>query len=79
MVDNNIKGKYSSHLVIQRIGTSFGLHMEFLNGGLKGLTEGLAQILIPYGINVNSIAPGSTATGLIGIKEGDSITSEEME
>ena len=45
--------------------------------GLKGLTEGLGQLLIPYGINVNAIAPGSTATGLIGIKEGDSITSEE--
>ena len=45
--------------------------------GLKGLTEGLGQMLIPYGINVNAIAPGSTATGLIGIKEGDSISSEE--
>ena len=45
--------------------------------GLKGLTKGLGQMLIPYGINVNAIAPGSTATGLIGIKEGDSITSEE--
>lgn len=45
--------------------------------GLKGLTEGLGQIFIPYGINVNAIAPGSTATRLIGIKEGDSITSIE--
>lgn len=45
--------------------------------GLKGLTQGLAKMLIPYGINVNAIAPGSTATNLIGIKEGDSITSEE--
>lgn len=45
--------------------------------GLKGLTKGLGQMLIPYGINVNAIAPGSTATGLIGIKEGDSITSAE--
>ena len=45
--------------------------------GLKGLTEGLGQIFMPYGINVNAIAPGSTATRLIGIKEGDSITSIE--
>ena len=45
--------------------------------GLKGLTEGLAKMLIPYGINVNAIAPGSTATGLIGVKEGESITSKE--
>ena len=45
--------------------------------GLKGLVEGLGKMLIPYGINVNAIAPGATATSLIGIKEGDSITSNE--
>lgn len=45
--------------------------------GLRGLTEGLAQILLPYGIVVNGIAPGSTATGLIGVGEGDSIASTE--
>ena len=47
--------------------------------GLKGLTEGLGKILVSYGINVNAIAPGSTATGLIGIREGDSITSNDNE
>ena len=45
--------------------------------GLKGLVEGLAKMFAPYGVNVNSIAPGSTATGLIGIKDGDSISSNE--
>lgn len=45
--------------------------------GLKGLTEGLGKMFIPYGINVNAISPGSTATGLIGIKDGDSIASDE--
>ena len=45
--------------------------------GVKGLTEGIGKMLIPYGITVNAIAPGSTATELIGIKEGDSITSNE--
>lgn len=45
--------------------------------GLKGLTQGLAQMLIPYGIVVNGIAPGSTATPLIGVDEGDSINSGE--
>lgn len=38
--------------------------------GLKGLTKGLGKMFAPYGINVNAIAPGSTATRLIGIKEG---------
>lgn len=45
--------------------------------GLKGLVEGLGKMLIPYGINVNAIAPGSTATALIGVKEEDCISSEE--
>ncbi len=45
--------------------------------GLRGLTEGLAQILMPYGIVVNGIAPGSTATSLIGVSDGDSIASGE--
>ena len=45
--------------------------------GIKGLTEGLAQMFLPYGITVNAIAPGSTATELIGVKEGDSIATRE--
>ncbi len=45
--------------------------------GLKGITEGFAKVLLPYGITVNAIAPGSTATDLIGYKEGDSIFSFE--
>ena len=44
---------------------------------LNGFTQGLAQILLPSNIIVNSIAPGSTATELIGVKEGDNIFSEE--
>lgn len=44
---------------------------------LNGLTKGLAQTLLPHGIIVNAIAPGSTATELIGVKEGDSITTGE--
>ncbi|BCP58062.1 SDR family oxidoreductase [Streptococcus suis] len=44
---------------------------------LNGFTQGLAQILIPHNIIVNSIAPGSTATEMLGIQEGDNIFSEE--
>lgn len=33
--------------------------------GLRGLTLGLAKILIPYGIVVNGIAPGPTATPML--------------
>ncbi|MCM1262116.1 MAG: SDR family oxidoreductase [Butyrivibrio sp.] len=44
---------------------------------LNGLTQGLAQILLPHNIIVNGIAPGSTATTLIGVKPGDSIYTTE--
>lgn len=43
---------------------------------LEGMTLGMAQIMQPYGIVVNGIAPGKVATGLINWKEGDSIDTE---
>lgn len=45
--------------------------------GVKGMTLGFAQQLQKYGIVVNSIAPGSTATNLLGYKDGDSIYTED--
>lgn len=45
--------------------------------GLHGLTLGLAQMCAEYGITVNAIAPGTTATSLIGYTDGDSISSGE--
>ncbi len=45
--------------------------------GINGLTKGLAKKLISYNIIVNAIAPGSTATSLLGVKEGDSIYAED--
>lgn len=47
--------------------------------GIKGMTLGFAQQLQPYGIIVNAIAPGSTATKLLGFKDGDSIYSGDNE
>lgn len=44
---------------------------------LNGLIKGLAQMLLPYGVIVNGISPGSTATELIGVKKGDSIYTTE--
>ena len=45
--------------------------------GINGFIKGLASLLIPYGIVVNAIAPGTTATPLIGVKYGDSIWTDE--
>ena len=76
MKENHIKGS------ILLISSSRGSEPAFSpygisKWGLKGLTEGLGKLLIPYGINVNAIAPGATATTLIGFKDGDSITTNE--
>ena len=40
---------------------------------IRGFTIGLADLLSPYGIVVNAIAPGPTATAMLGKGEGDSI------
>lgn len=73
---NNIKG----HILI--ISSSRGSEPAWSpygisKWGLNGFTEGLSELLFPYGIIVNAIAPGSTATSLLGIKQGDSIYSTE--
>lgn len=41
------------------------------------MTQGLAKLLLPHGIIINAIAPGSTATPLLGIKEGDNLYCDE--
>lgn len=41
--------------------------------GVRGFTLGLADTLLPYGIVVNAIAPGPTATPMLGKYVGDSI------
>ena len=40
---------------------------------VRGMTLGLADVLLPYGIVVNAIAPGSVVTPMLGKKEGDPI------
>lgn len=40
---------------------------------VRGMTLGLAEQLLPYGIVVNAIAPGPVATPMLGKKEGDTI------
>ena len=44
---------------------------------MNGIIKGLAQELIPYGIVVNGVAPGTTATPLIGVSKNDSIATFE--
>lgn len=45
--------------------------------GINGLTSGLAQSLLKYGIIVNGIAPGLTATSMQPYIDGDSIFTDQ--
>ena len=76
MRKNNIKG----HILV--ISSSRGSEPAWSPYGISkwgsdGMVKGLAKIMIPYGIVVNGIAPGPTATDLLGVKEGDSIYTIE--
>ncbi len=43
-------------------GVSVGVHYAAAKAGLVGLTKALAQRLAQYGVTVNCVAPGTTAT-----------------
>lgn len=79
MRNNKIKG----HILL--ITSTRGLEPAYSPYGISkwgsnGFVKGLAELLVGYGITVNGIAPGSTATPLIGIDEGKTIwTSENKE
>lgn len=45
---------------------------------VRGMTLGLADVLLPHGIVVNAIAPGPVATSMLGKQEGDSIDNPDM-
>ena len=49
---------------------------EISKWGLRGLTLGAADELIPYGIVVNAIAPGPVATEMLGRKKGESLYTD---
>lgn len=86
LIANNIKGN------ILNIASSSSLRpadsaYNLSKWGVRGLTLGLAKSLIPYGITVNGIAPGPTATPMMGKTEnivhptlplGRYITPEEI-
>lgn len=64
MRDARIKGN------ILMIGSSSGLRpaatpYTISKWGVRGLTSGLAKTLLPYGIIVNGLAPGPTATPML--------------
>lgn len=76
LIDNKLKGKLllvSSSRGSEPAWSPYGMS----KWGLNGMVKGLAKELFPYGINVNAIAPGSTATSLLGYKKGESIYTDD--
>lgn len=69
MVTNNIKGNILNITSASSIRPALSAyHMS--KWAVRGLTQGMARALAPYGICVNAIAPGPTATPMLK-KDGD--------
>ena len=72
MIDNKIQGhilNISSSSALRPAWTPY----QMSKWSIRGFTQGLADTLLPYGIVVNAIGPGQTATKMLGMEENDSI------
>ena len=72
MIENRIKGhilNVTSSSALRPAWTPY----QMSKWAVRGLTLGAADKLLPYGIVVNAIAPGPTATPMLDKNEGDSI------
>lgn len=72
MIKNKIKGhilNISSASALRPAWSPYHLS----KWAVRGMTLGLAEQLLPFGIIVNAIAPGPVATPMLGRKEGDTI------
>lgn len=72
MIENQIKGhilNVTSSSALRPAWTPY----QMSKWAVRGLTLGMADRLLPYGIVVNAIGPGPTATPMLSKNEGDSI------
>ena len=72
MIENRINGhilNVTSSSALRPAWTPY----QMSKWAVRGFTLGAADKLLPYGIIVNAIAPGPTATPMLGKNEGDSI------
>lgn len=72
MIDNKIRGhilNITSSSALRPAWTPY----QMSKWSIRGFTQGLADTLLPYGIVVNAIGPGQTATDMLGKSDADSI------
>ncbi|MEN6562906.1 MAG: SDR family oxidoreductase [Christensenella sp.] len=77
MIDKKIQGyivNVCSEMAFRPVWYPYGIS----KWGLRGLTEGLGRLMAPYGITVNGVAPGQTATDMMGYKRGDPLTEPSI-
>ena len=77
MVNEGLKGhivNVCSEMGFRQTYTPYGIS----KWGVRGLTYGLGRTFAPYGIVVNGVAPGQTATPIVGYQEGDSPAEESI-
>ena len=74
MISKKIKGHILNISSSSALRPAWGpYHMS--KWAVRGFTIGAADVLLPYGIVVNAIGPGPTATKMLEKEEGDSIYS----
>lgn len=77
MKERNIKGNIlniASSSCIRPANSAYALS----KWSVRGFTLGLAKSLIPYGIVVNGVAPGPTATPMMGRSKNDNLIKNEL-
>jgi 3-oxoacyl-[acyl-carrier protein] reductase len=72
MIDNKIRGHILNISSASALRPAWSPY-HISKWAVRGMTLGLAEQLLPYGIVVNAIAPGPVATPMLGKKEGDSV------
>lgn len=78
MISKNIEGQIlviSSSRGSEPTWSPYGISKHCVDS----MVHGLAKQFVPYGITITGLAPGPTATPLLGIGKGDSIFSEETQ
>ena len=77
MIDNGVKGNICNVASTAALSPARGVY-GMSKWAIRGMTEGFAKMLIPYGIVVNSVAPGPTFTEMVTNTDSKSYENEQI-